>query len=47
MVHLIARSTRGGGRPKSCEGDPASLVRQCLGSSLGKLHNLSEKLSWD
>jgi hypothetical protein len=45
MVHLIAWSTRGGGRLKSGEGDPASPVRQCLDSSLGKLHNLSGKPS--
>jgi hypothetical protein len=45
MTHRIARSTRGGGRPKSGEGDSAPLVRQCLGSSLEKLHSLSGKLS--
>jgi hypothetical protein len=27
MVHLVARSTSGGGWPKSGEGDPTSLVR--------------------
>jgi hypothetical protein len=44
MAHRIARSTHGGGRPKSGEGDSAPPVRQCLGSSLEKLHNLSGKL---
>jgi hypothetical protein len=38
MAHRIARSTRGGGRPKSGEGEFASPVRQCLGSSLEKFH---------
>jgi hypothetical protein len=38
MAYRTARSTRGGGRPKSGEGDSASLVRQCLDLSLsGKL----------
>jgi hypothetical protein len=45
MAHRIAWSTRGGGRPKSGEGDSASPVRQCLGSSLEKLHGSSGKLS--
>jgi hypothetical protein len=45
MAHWIARSTCGGGRPKSSAGDPAPPVRQCLGSSLEKLHSLSGKLS--
>ena len=45
MAHPIARSTRGGRRPKSGEGDSASPVRQCLVSSLGKLHGSSGKLS--
>jgi hypothetical protein len=45
MVHLVARSTSGGGWLMSGEGDTASPVRQCLGSSLGKLHNLSGKPS--
>jgi hypothetical protein len=30
MVYLVARSTRGVGRPKSGEGDPTALVRQGL-----------------
>jgi hypothetical protein len=45
MVHLIDRSMRSGGWPKSDEGDSASPVRQCLGSSLEKLHSLSGKPS--
>jgi hypothetical protein len=45
MAYPIARSTCGGGRLKSGEGDSAPLVRQCLGSSLDKLHSLSRKLS--
>jgi hypothetical protein len=45
MVHLVARSTRGGGWPKSSEGDPAAPVRQCLDSSSGKLHSSTGKLS--
>jgi hypothetical protein len=45
MAHQIARFTCGGGRPKSSEGDSASSVRQCLGSSLETLHRLSRKLS--
>jgi hypothetical protein len=45
MAYRITQSTRGGGRPKSGEGDSAPPVRQCLGSSLEKLHNLSRKLS--
>jgi hypothetical protein len=45
MAHRVIRSTRGCGLPKSGEVALASLVRQCLGSSLGKLHSLSEKPS--
>jgi hypothetical protein len=45
MIHLIARSTRGGGRLKSGEGESASPVSQCLCSSLEKLHSLSRKAS--
>jgi hypothetical protein len=45
MVYLLAQSTCGGGRPKSGEGDPAALVRQCLGSRLKKLHGTTGKLS--
>jgi hypothetical protein len=44
MAYPIARSMRGGGRPESGEGDSAPPVRQCLGSSLEKLHILSGKL---
>jgi hypothetical protein len=45
MAHRIARSTRGGGRPKSGEGVSSPLVRQFFGSSLEKLYGSSEKLS--
>jgi hypothetical protein len=45
MVYLVARSTCGGGRPKSGEVALASPARQGLGSSLGKLHSLSGKPS--
>jgi hypothetical protein len=45
MVYLVARSTRGGRRPKSGEGDPAAPVRQGLGSCLEKLHGSTGKLS--
>jgi hypothetical protein len=45
MVYLVARSTCGGGRPKSGEGDPAAPVRQGLGSCLENLHGSTGKLS--
>ena len=45
MVYLVARSTCGGGRLKSGEGDPAAPVRQGLGSCLKKLHGPMGKLS--
>jgi hypothetical protein len=45
MDHRIARSTRGGGRPKFGDGESASLVRQYLGSSLEKLHGFTGKRS--
>jgi hypothetical protein len=45
MAHCVTRSTRGGGRPKSDDVALASPVRQCLDSSLGKLHRLSGKPS--
>jgi hypothetical protein len=45
MVYLVARSTRGGRRPKSGEGDPAAPVRQSLVSHLEKLHGSTGKLS--
>jgi hypothetical protein len=47
MAHSVIRSTRGGGWSKSGEVALASPVRQCLGSSLGKLHSLSGKLVED
>jgi hypothetical protein len=45
MAHRIALSTRGGGRPKSGEVESASPVRQCLSSSLEKLHGSTGKQS--
>jgi hypothetical protein len=45
MAHRVIRSTRGGRWLKSGDVVLASLVRQCLGSSLGKLHILSRKPS--
>jgi hypothetical protein len=45
MVHLVARSTSGGGRPKSGDGDLAAPVRQCLDPCLEKLHGSTGKLS--
>jgi hypothetical protein len=45
MAHLVARSTCGGGRPKSDEVALAAPAGQGLGSSLEKLHGLSGKLS--
>jgi hypothetical protein len=45
MAHWIALPTRGSGRPKSGEGESASPVRQCLGSSLEKLHGFMGKRS--
>jgi hypothetical protein len=45
MVHLVARSTSGGGRPKSGDGDPAVPVRQGVDPCLGKLHGSTGKLS--
>jgi hypothetical protein len=45
MAYRVVRSTRGGGWSKSGEVVLASPVRQCLGSSLGKLHGLSGKPS--
>jgi hypothetical protein len=45
MAHRVTQSTRGDGRPKSGDVVLASPVRQCLGSSLEKLHSLSRKLS--
>jgi hypothetical protein len=45
MVHLVARSTRGGGRPKSGDGDLTVPVRQGLDPCLEKLHGSTGKLS--
>jgi hypothetical protein len=45
MVHLIARSTCGGGRPKSGDGDLTVPVGQGLDPCLEKLHGSSGKLS--
>jgi hypothetical protein len=45
VANRIALPTRGGGRPKSGEGESASTVRQCLGSSLEKLHSFTGKWS--
>ena len=45
MAHLVARSTCGGGRPKSGEDNLTVSAGQGLGSSLARLHGLSGKLS--
>jgi hypothetical protein len=45
MAHLIARSTCGGGRSKSGDGDFTTPVRQGLDPCLEKLHGFSGKLS--
>jgi hypothetical protein len=45
MAHRFALPTRGDGRPKSGEGESASPVRQCLDSSLEKLHGFTGKRS--
>jgi hypothetical protein len=45
MAHRIARSTRGRGRPKSCEDDLGSSVKFCWVRGLGKLHGLLAKLT--
>jgi hypothetical protein len=45
VAHRIPLPTRGGGRPKSGEGESASPVKQCLGSSLEKLHGFTGKRS--
>jgi hypothetical protein len=47
MAHLVVRSTCCGGWPKSGEVDLTVPVGQGLGSSLGRLHGLSGKLSKD
>jgi hypothetical protein len=45
MAHRIARPTRGGGRPKSGDGDLFVPVRQGFDPCLEKLHGSSGKLS--
>jgi hypothetical protein len=45
MAHMIARSTHGGRRPKSDDGDLAVPVRQGLNPCLEKLHGFTGKLS--
>jgi hypothetical protein len=45
MVHLVARSTCGGRRPKSSDGDLDVPVRQGLDPCLEKLHSPTETLS--
>jgi hypothetical protein len=45
MAHRRARSTRGGGRPKSGEGDLGLPVKFCQVQGLGKLHKLMAKLT--
>jgi hypothetical protein len=45
MAHRIARSTRGGRRPKSGNDDLAIPVRQGFDCCLEKLHGSSGKLS--
>jgi hypothetical protein len=45
MDYRRARSTRGGGRPKSGEGDLGLLVKFCLVRGLGKLHGLMAKVT--
>ena len=45
IAYRDARSTRGGGRPKSGEGDLGPSVKFCRGRGLGKLHGLMVKLA--
>jgi hypothetical protein len=45
MAHRIARSTRGGWRPKSGDDDLTIPVRQGFDPCLEKLHDSSRKLS--
>jgi hypothetical protein len=45
MAHRRARSTRGGGRPKSREGDLGLPVKFCRVRGLGNLHKLMAKLT--
>jgi hypothetical protein len=44
MAYRGARSTCGGGRPKSGEGDLGLPVKLCRVQGLGKLHGLMAKL---
>jgi hypothetical protein len=45
MAYWRARSTRGGGRPKSGEDDLGLPVKFCRVRGLGKLHRLMAKLT--
>ena len=45
MAHRRARSTRGGGRPKSGEGDLRLPVKFCRVRGLGKLHGPMAELT--
>jgi hypothetical protein len=45
MAYQKARSTRGGGRPKSGEGDLGPSVKFCRVRGLGKLHGPMVKLT--
>jgi hypothetical protein len=45
MAYRRARSTRGGGRPKSGEGDLGLPVKFCRVRGLGKLHEPMAKLT--
>ena len=45
MAYRNARSTRGGGRPKSGEDDLGLPVKFCWVRVLGKLHGLMAKLT--
>jgi hypothetical protein len=45
MAHRRARSTRGGGRPKSGEGDLPLPVKFCQVRGLGKLHGPMAELT--
>jgi hypothetical protein len=45
MAHRSAQSTRGGGRPKSGEGDLVLQVKFCQVQGLGKLHGPMAELT--
>jgi hypothetical protein len=45
MAHRRARSTRGGGRPKSGKGDLRLSVKFCRVRGLGKLHGPMAELT--